>query len=37
MGPLQTRAWTVLGFDTIVAVATQDALLTYVMQLQTRE
>lgn len=37
VGPLETRAWTVLGFDTIVASATAPVLLTYTMQLKTRE
>lgn len=37
IGPLETRAWLCQGFDTIVATATANMMLTYTIQLQTRE
>jgi hypothetical protein len=36
LGPLETRAFTVLGFDTIVATATTPANVVYTIEVQSR-
>jgi hypothetical protein len=36
LGPLETRAFTVLGFDTIVATATVPANVVYTIEVQSR-
>lgn len=37
LGPLETRSFTFIGFDTIVASATVAAQLSYTIQIRTRQ